>query len=56
MSSNVIFTYEEDSLFADYPCMFDLKHSIYKDPLIKENIWKEIAKCLNKSVKCIYLS
>lgn len=59
MSSKVIFTFEEDSMLADYlsrrPCLYDLQHSAYKDQQIKENVWKEISKKLNKSGKCIYL-
>ncbi|XP_060868458.1 uncharacterized protein LOC132943462 [Metopolophium dirhodum] len=54
MSSKVTFTFEEDSLLADYvsrhPCLYDLQHNAYKDIHIKENVWKEIATRLKKSV------
>ncbi|KAL4148935.1 hypothetical protein QTP88_003067 [Uroleucon formosanum] len=53
MSSKVTFTFEEDSLLADYvsrrPCLYDLQHNAYKDIHIKENVWKEISTRLKKS-------
>lgn len=46
------FTTEEDKTSAElvwfHPCVFDLRHSTYKNQIIKENIWKQISNELNQ--------
>ncbi|CAH1106944.1 unnamed protein product [Psylliodes chrysocephalus] len=52
--SKVLFTVTEDELLvelvAKHPALFDLAHSLYKDQVVKENAWKEIAEALSRSV------
>lgn len=52
MSSKVVFSSEEDKVLSElvgcHPCLYDLKHLLYKDQTIRDNVWKQIANELNK--------
>jgi len=53
------FTYDDDAklceLVTSYPQLYDLSHKDFKDIILKDNIWKEIATSLGKKTgKCLY--
>lgn len=54
MASKFQFTHEEDVMLAEFvskhPCLFDLKHPLYKNQQIRENVWEEISTNLKKSL------
>jgi len=47
MSSKITFSSEDDLTLAElvgyHPCLYDLKHSLYKDQTVRENVWKQIS-------------
>jgi hypothetical protein len=59
----ISFSLIEDSALAEcvskYPCIYDLKHTAYKDQQVRENVWKEISNEFDKrghykSGKCLF--
>jgi len=52
MSSKIVFSSEDDKVLSElvgcHPCLYDLKHSLYKDQTIRDNVWKQISNELNK--------
>lgn len=52
MSSKITFSSEDDKTLAElvgyHPCLYDLKHTLYKDQTVRENVWKEISNEVNK--------
>jgi len=53
------FTHDDDAklceLVSSYPQLYDLSHKDFKDIILKDNIWKEIATSLGKKTgKCLY--
>ncbi|CAI6374329.1 unnamed protein product [Macrosiphum euphorbiae] len=54
MSSKITFSSEDDKTLAElvgyHPCLYDLKHTLYKDQTVRENVWKQISNEVNKPV------
>lgn len=52
MSSKIKFSSEDDKTLAElvgyHPCLYDLKHTLYKDQTVRENVWKQISNEVNK--------
>ncbi|KAL4112519.1 hypothetical protein QTP88_016290 [Uroleucon formosanum] len=55
MSLKVVFSSEDDKVLSElvgcHPCLYDLKHSLYKDQTIRDNVWKQFSNELNKPVE-----
>lgn len=51
----VLFTVEEDEklveMVAKCPCIYDVASPVYKDQMVKDNAWKEIAEYVERSGK-----
>ncbi|KAJ8897953.1 hypothetical protein PR048_003311 [Dryococelus australis] len=39
-------------LVTQHTCLYDLRHSQYKDNNVRENVWAEIGKQIGKTGKC----
>lgn len=49
---------EEEQLInyvALYPALYDSSHTNYRNNLIKENIWKDISKKINKTSELMFI-
>lgn len=57
--SKILFSVIEDEklveMVAKFDCLYDLASPLYKNQLIKDNAWREIAEQINRSGKNIVI-